>query len=212
MCAETKKESGYVEIFCPICHEKYEIAAEQLNEKVKCASCACKFLIDSDGSIKILEQPDKKVAKPAPNPKNRIAPNSAFDDSIYDPDFDRLICTHCGKRINTESLEAGTVLEIAISIAKALKEAEKFGIVHRDIKPENIMFSKEERIFKLADLGLARQASTADNNQSITMESACLGTPLYMSPEQAIDSKSCDIRSDFYSLGVTLYQLLSGNG
>jgi len=106
-------------------------------------------------------------------------------------------------------LPSYTVINIAENICRALVEAQKFGIIHRDIKPANIMCG-EDGVYKLADLGLAKQISPENADKSLTMESTGLGTPLYMPPEQSIDAKSCDIRSDIYALGVTLYHLACG--
>jgi serine/threonine-protein kinase len=88
-------------------------------------------------------------------------------------------------------------------IAEALITMETIGFVHRDIKPKNIMITSEGEI-KLCDLGLAK--SMIYSHKSTL---SALGTPYYMSPEQARTSK-VDIRSDIYSLGMTLYHMLAG--
>ncbi len=98
-------------------------------------------------------------------------------------------------------------LGIAISVAKALVAAAEKGIVHRDIKPDNILISRQGRI-KLADLGLAKELG--QNESGLTVSSSTMGTPHYMSPEQVRDSKRVDPRSDIYSLGATLYHMLTG--
>ena len=127
----------------------------------------------------------------------------------------------CLDMLNNEGhLSPEKVAEIALAVCNGLSEAEKFGIVHRDIKPDNILRSADGE-FKLSDLGLAK-LHKKDNNQkkdgdparksdsSQTVDFTALGTLQYMSPEQAIDSKNCDIRADIYSLGITMYQLISG--
>ncbi|OGV53434.1 MAG: hypothetical protein A2X49_04340 [Lentisphaerae bacterium GWF2_52_8] len=111
-------------------------------------------------------------------------------------------------------LEPGAVVEIGIAVCNALAEAEKCGIVHRDIKPDNIMRSGEGG-FKLSDLGLAHRISRdekrpAPQAQPVKSEDKTLGTPHYMAPEQAIAPEESDLRADIYSLGVTLYQLSTG--
>ena len=109
--------------------------------------------------------------------------------------------------------------KIGTDICRALVVTAGLGIVHRDIKPDNIMLSADGQ-YKLTDLGLAKlDASAAAGNSALVLDEinparsarkTSFGTLEYMSPEQYIDSESCDIRSDIYSLGVTLYQLTTG--
>lgn len=99
------------------------------------------------------------------------------------------------------------VLLIARSIAAALKGIAEHNIIHRDIKPDNIMFTRHGEV-KLADLGIAKN----DNDDAnITQSDAMIGTPAYLSPEQIENPKEVDIRSDIYSLGATLYEMLTGS-
>ena len=93
-------------------------------------------------------------------------------------------------------------------VAAALAAAADAGIVHRDIKPENILLTKTGEA-KVADFGLARLLDRGEAGVTLTQEGMTLGTPLYMSPEQA-EGKKLDARSDLYSLGVTAYHLLAG--
>ena len=99
-------------------------------------------------------------------------------------------------------------VEITAAVAEALQAAADVGIVHRDIKPENIMLDSKG-IPKLADLGLAKQMSAADED-SVTATGTGLGTPLYVAPEQAMGRGAADIRSDIYSLGATFYHVVTG--
>lgn len=93
-----------------------------------------------------------------------------------------------------------------IDIARALDYAGSKGYVHRDIKPENIMFNSSDGRAILMDFGIAR---AAESDQSMTQTGTAIGTPHYMSPEQA-KGKQVDHRSDLYSLGVVFYLLLTG--
>lgn len=96
------------------------------------------------------------------------------------------------------------VLNIAIQCADALNYAHSQGIVHRDIKPSNIMYDPDKKLAKLTDFGIARITDS-----SKTKTGTILGTPNYMSPEQALGDR-VDGRSDLFSLGVVIYQLCSG--
>lgn len=110
--------------------------------------------------------------------------------------------------------------EIAIAVCSALSVARKNGIVYRDIRPDNIMITSNGR-YKLANPGLAKSCVEAEeksgskrnvaDNKEETLELISLGTPEYMAPEQSIDANHCDIRADIYSLGVSMYQMLSGH-
>ena len=98
-------------------------------------------------------------------------------------------------------------VRIILQVADVLAAAQCFGMVHRDLKPENIMLTKEG-VVKLLDLGVAKVSGGLDSLK--TQTNAVFGTPAYISPEQAIDSSTVDARADVYSLGVILFELLSG--
>jgi len=100
-----------------------------------------------------------------------------------------------------------TALQIAMQMADVLDHIHQHQMVHRDIKPENILVTADN-IVKLCDLGLAK--STTSIEQSLTQEGLAVGTPYFMSPEQIRGDKDVDIRADLYSLGTTLFYLLTG--
>ena len=101
-------------------------------------------------------------------------------------------------------LEVAEVLKIVADAADALDYAHTQGVVHRDIKPANLMWLPESKVVKVTDFGIARITDS-----SRTKTGMVLGTPSYMSPEQ-LSGKKVDGRSDLFSLGVTLYQMLTG--
>ncbi|MCK4909081.1 MAG: serine/threonine protein kinase [Planctomycetes bacterium] len=98
-------------------------------------------------------------------------------------------------------------LKVMIQVARALEHAHKNNLVHRDIKPDNIMLTQTGMI-KLCDLGLAKLVEPG--NESKVEKRGAMGTPAYISPEQARGEKGVDIRSDIYSLGATFYFTVVG--
>jgi|GEM_PF-312711 len=98
-------------------------------------------------------------------------------------------------------------LTIAIQLAKALDYAHSTGIVHRDIKPDNIIVLPDNETIKVADFGIARMNENEEAQK--TQVGSVLGTPRYMSPEQALGDK-VDGRSDLFSVGVIIYEMLTG--
>ncbi len=128
------------------------------------------------------------------------------------------------------SLPVPLALVIFLDVCYGLKSAHQKGIIHRDIKPANILISKKAEV-KLADFGIAGDEkseeeetagpasapsdqtviSVSSKKDSLTQSGTSLGTPAYMSPEQLVDASSVDKRSDIYSMGVMLYQMLTGD-
>ena len=99
------------------------------------------------------------------------------------------------------------VLQLARAVAAALDYAHRHGIVHRDIKPENVMLHEGEAM--VTDFGIAKAVSAAAAD-TLTQVGATVGTPAYMSPEQAAGTVELDGRSDVYSLGCVVYEMLAG--
>ncbi len=99
-------------------------------------------------------------------------------------------------------------VQIAREVADALSYAHSHGVIHRDIKPENILLESGHAV--VADFGIARAVSAA-GGERLTETGLAVGTPAYMSPEQAAGSGTLDGRSDIYSLGCVLYEMLSGD-
>jgi serine/threonine-protein kinase len=106
-----------------------------------------------------------------------------------------------------KQLPIDDALQIAREVSDALSYAHSRGVVHRDIKPENIMLEGGHAM--VADFGIAR-AVRAAGNESLTQTGTSIGTPAYMSPEQAAGSADVDGRSDLYSLGCVVYEMLAG--
>ena len=96
---------------------------------------------------------------------------------------------------------------IARQVADALAYAHRLGVVHRDVKPDNILIDSTGRVL-VTDFGIAK-ATEAASAATLTTEGMVIGTPQYMSPEQATGDRT-DSRSDVYSLGIVLYQMLAG--
>jgi tetratricopeptide (TPR) repeat protein/TolB-like protein len=104
----------------------------------------------------------------------------------------------------TGVLTAGKAVSIAKQVCEGLSEAHRLGIIHRDLKPSNIIIDKEGNA-RIMDFGIARTIS----GKALTGEGIIIGTPEYMSPEQ-VEGKETDQRSDIYSLGIILYEMVTG--
>ncbi len=102
------------------------------------------------------------------------------------------------------TLTAGKALSIARQVAEGMAEAHKLGVVHRDLKPSNVMIDRDGNA-KIMDFGIARSLAVG----GMTAEGSMIGTPEYMSPEQ-VDGRETDGRSDIYSLGVILFEMVTG--
>ena len=118
-------------------------------------------------------------------------------------------------RLQTGKLTVTQALKVARQICTAVQSAHQAGIAHRDIKPENILFNSEspDADVKVADFGIARLLDT-DRDRAATAGGATLGliagTPFYMSPEQSENNPAIALQSDVYSIGVVVYEMLTG--
>ena len=110
---------------------------------------------------------------------------------------------------HSKKLSPQEALAITPKICDALQYAHEEGVVHRDIKPGNILIDRKGRV-KIADFGLAKMLGQESKDLSLTGEHAVMGTPHYMAPEQMNSSKAVDHRADIYSLGVVIYEMLTG--
>ena len=121
--------------------------------------------------------------------------------------------------IKDNELDLSQIINIIIKTADALATAHKHGIIHRDIKPSNILITEDEKV-KVLDFGLSKRVETEDEDKNPTspnrnleatrtQEGFILGTPLYLSPEQAMGER-VDERSDIFSLGTLLYESITG--
>jgi serine/threonine protein kinase/tetratricopeptide (TPR) repeat protein len=133
-------------------------------------------------------------------------------DSGYDPPYIvmRLLPGGSLKALQAQShLNWEEIGAIISQVCEALQYAHRQGVIHRDIKPSNVLIDGEGHAF-VADFGVARMVAAEKNVHDITSSGAMVGTPDYMSPEQAYGRDDIDHRADIYSLGVVLFELLTG--
>lgn len=110
-------------------------------------------------------------------------------------------------------LRQAEAVNLILQACEGLSEAHSVGVVHRDIKPENLFLARRsdgKRTLKILDFGISKQTAD-DAPSSLTNSERSLGSPWYMSPEQMIDTSSVDHRADIWSLGVVLFELLTGS-
>jgi serine/threonine protein kinase len=113
----------------------------------------------------------------------------------------------------TKTISFKIAYSIFMQLFYAMREAHEKGIIHRDIKPDNIFLAKHslvEQYVKVLDFGIAKFIKNDDDKTALTKEGATIGTPLYMSPEQAM-GKTISVESDIYSIGVLMYEIFTGS-
>jgi eukaryotic-like serine/threonine-protein kinase len=136
--------------------------------------------------------------------------SSGVDQGLYYIAFEFIEGTNIRDVLSSgQPLAVGDAIRVTYQIAVALRHMARLGVVHRDIKPSNIILNSQGAA-KLVDFGLARSESRTESQAEMTIAGTTLGTFDYISPEQARDPRQADVRSDIYSLGCTLYHMLTG--
>lgn len=113
------------------------------------------------------------------------------------------------RRIQRGPMTAAEVLDVATAVSGALAAAHEAWIVHRDVKPENILL-RRDGVIKVVDFGVAALSGDGDSTDPLTRPGVLVGTLPYLSPEQVRAEAIIDTRSDIYSLGVVVYEMLAG--
>jgi serine/threonine-protein kinase len=178
--------------------------------------CAVKFIEGSHASLPEAHARFEREAKAAAQLRSphvvQVLDHGVFDETPYIA-MELLDGEDLGKRlIRLHRLPPPEVLKIVLQVGRALTRAHALGIVHRDLKPDNIFLVRDDdrEIAKVLDFGIAKATGANAIEGSNTKTGAMLGTPYYMSPEQAQGIRAVDHRSDLWSLAVIVYQGLTG--
>ncbi len=234
---EADSEISGVRAECPACHEivlvpapglelGMELAGFRLEKRLGVGGMGEVFLatqltMDRAVAIKILPPGmtndtalverfihEVKMSAKLEHPNIVTAFDAGSDGGYYYLAMSFIEGTDLDERLeDSGALPEKEALEICRKVAAALDYAwTKFHMLHRDIKPANIMIDDEGEV-KLMDMGIAK---TITEDSSLTMKGALVGTPYYMSPEQATANAEMDCRADIYSLGASLYHMVTG--
>jgi serine/threonine-protein kinase len=175
--------------------------------------CAIKFIEGDFASLPEAHQRFEREAKAAAQLRSphvvQIMDNGVWEGRPYIA-MELLDGTDLRKRLASGPMNPNEIASILTQVCRALTKAHALGIVHRDLKPDNIFLVRDDdrEIAKVLDFGIAKRQDTVDGSNTRT--GAMLGTPYYMSPEQAQGIKSVDFRSDLWSLAVIAYQAIVG--
>ena len=113
-------------------------------------------------------------------------------------------------RLKGRPLEVAEAIRIACEVAIALEYAHRRGVIHRDIKPENLLLEASGAV-RVGDFGIGRMFDASGLEETLTRSGVLIGTPTYMSPEQALGERALDGRTDVYGLGCVLFEMLAGS-
>jgi serine/threonine protein kinase len=177
--------------------------------------CALKFILDEAAASPEIrarfEQEAQAVARLRSPNVVQILDHGVWEDIPYIA-MELLEGEDLAKRLDRcERLEPQVISAIVTQVARALSKAHAVGLVHRDLKPANIFLVRDDdgEVVKVLDFGIAKQTQALPAGTN-TRTGALLGTPQYMSPEQARGTKTVDHRSDLWSLGVIAYRSITG--
>ena len=178
--------------------------------------CAVKFIEGEFAHMAEAQQRFEREAKAAAQLRSphvvQILDHGVCDGTPYIA-MELLDGEDLGKRLTRVGrMDVREVITIITQVCRALSRAHQLGIVHRDLKPDNIFLVRDDdrEIAKVLDFGIAKSNATALDGSN-TKTGAMLGTPYYMSPEQAQGIKSVDFRSDLWSLAVIVFQAITGH-